>query len=124
MVCEAIAETYGLKKTGQKWRGPCPVHGGTGEAFVLAEREDGRPLVHCFAGCDFRDIVKELRARSLWPEDDKPVGPPPKKVEWARWCIRIFEEAKATGEPLGKQDWYDYRKAQGILSDAKEAGRA
>lgn len=124
MTPEELAENLGLKKSGKQWRGPCPIHGGTGDAFVVGERGDGKPLVHCFAGCEFRDIVRELRSRNLWPEDDKPAGPPPKKIEWAKWYIRIYEADSEAQRTLSEQDLKDYRKAKAILREAKEVGRA
>jgi hypothetical protein len=76
-----------------------------------------RPVVHCFGGCEFRDVVRELEARGLWQKSERPPGPPPKKVEWARWCVAIFEEAKRTGQELTADDWRDYRKAQAVLRE-------
>lgn len=117
-----LAESLNGKWEGTQYRCYCPVHGG--HSLMVKPSERVNPLVSCFGGCEFREIARELESRGLWDASDRPAGPSRKKVEWARWCIRIFEEAKASGEPLGKQDWYDYRKAQGILSDAKEAGHA
>jgi hypothetical protein len=55
---------------------PCPVpsHGkGRGDRSPSLQISDGerRLLVHCFSGCDPRDVLKELRRRGLL-EDDRP----------------------------------------------------
>ena len=72
---------------------PCPVpsHGkGRGDRNPSLRIGDGasRLLVHCYAGCDARDVLDELRRRSLL--DDKPTrrpsarNPPPIDAEEER----------------------------------------
>ena len=54
---------------------PCPDHGkGRGDRFPslsVAGGDDGRLLLRCFAGCEFVDILDELKHRGLI--DDAPV---------------------------------------------------
>jgi hypothetical protein len=117
MDAETIAQGLGARRYGNSWRCVCPVCGNTNEHKFKISEGDKRPLVHCFAGCDFRTIVAELESRGLWEKSERPPGPPPKKVEWARWCVAIFEEAKRTGQELAAHDWRDYRKAQAVLRE-------
>jgi putative DNA primase/helicase len=59
------------KRNGRGWlvRCPCSHHGkGRGDrspSLSVAEGSDGQLLVHCFAGCDFQDVLDELEARGL-----------------------------------------------------------
>lgn len=51
---------------------PCPNHGkGRGDRFPslsIADGDDGRLLLRCFAGCQFVDLLDELRRRGLTDE--------------------------------------------------------
>ena len=50
-----------------EWRGRCPVHAGTsGDSLSVKEGDDGRALVHCFAGCDAEAII--ARAGMGWAD--------------------------------------------------------
>jgi putative DNA primase/helicase len=58
-----IAVALGGHREGRQWRCPCPVHGG--RSLSLADGRDGALLVHCFGGCEWRDIFLVLRHRGL-----------------------------------------------------------
>jgi putative DNA primase/helicase len=59
------------RRNGDGWlvRCPCPNHGkGRGDRFPslsVADGDDGRLLLRCFAGCDFADVLGELKRRGL-----------------------------------------------------------
>ena len=59
------------RRNGGGWlvRCPCPNHGkGRGDrspSLSVADGEDGRLLLRCFAGCEFLDILDELKHRGL-----------------------------------------------------------
>jgi hypothetical protein len=59
---------------------PCPNHGkGRGDRFPslsVADGDDGRLLLRCFAGCEFVDILDELKRRGL-VDGRAPVYPSP-----------------------------------------------
>lgn len=47
-----------VRRTGQgKWQACCPAHDDRGPSLSIAEGDDGRVLVHCFAGCSVHEIV-------------------------------------------------------------------
>jgi hypothetical protein len=52
------------QRSGQWWRCVCPVHGSRGATLALRDG-DRALIVKCFAGCDPRDILAELRRRGL-----------------------------------------------------------
>lgn len=47
-----------VKRTGpDKWVARCPAHDDRGPSLAVRELEDGRVLVHCFAGCGADEVV-------------------------------------------------------------------
>jgi phage/plasmid primase-like uncharacterized protein len=64
MTAAEIAAALGnARREGRDWRCRCPVHGGT--SLSLADGHGGRLLIHCFGGCDSRDVWSELLDREL-----------------------------------------------------------
>jgi len=69
---QAIAEALDGRRIGDSYRSACPCCGGSDKATKFSIKDAGdRVLIHCHAGCEFIDIVTELRSRGLWPEPDK-----------------------------------------------------
>ncbi|HKW96800.1 MAG TPA: toprim domain-containing protein [Bryobacteraceae bacterium] len=56
----------------------CPAHNDGTPSLSITERPD-RVLVHCFAGCDQRAVIDELRALGLWAERDEHGMRPPRR---------------------------------------------
>lgn len=47
-----------VKKTGRdKWQACCPAHDDKGPSLAVRETDDGRVLIHCFAGCGAAEIL-------------------------------------------------------------------
>jgi putative DNA primase/helicase len=102
-------------REGHDWRCICPVHGG--RSLTLSDGDYGKLLVKCWAGCDSRDILAQLRQCGLFtgdiyrsrPHPIRRIGrcqveaPPPaespeeraQRIEWAR---RVWA---ATGDAPG-----------------------
>lgn len=64
-----------LGGTGSFWRAGkgmcrCPAHKDRTPSLSVTERPD-RVLVHCFAGCEQRSVIAELRALGLWADRDE-----------------------------------------------------
>lgn len=53
-----------------RWMARCPAHQDRSPSFSVRELEDGRVLLHCFAGCEVGDILSSLGMsfRDLYPE--------------------------------------------------------
>lgn len=51
------------------WHAKCPAHEDKSPSLHITEKEDGRILVHCFAGCGAADIMEAigLTLRALYP---------------------------------------------------------
>jgi hypothetical protein len=63
-----------------RWMARCPAHGDRTASLSVRQGDDGRILVHCFGGCEFRDIVATLglEPQQLFPASDRPLVPRPK----------------------------------------------
>ena len=64
---------------------PCPNHGkGRGDRFPslsVADGDDDRLLLRCFAGCEFVDILGELKHRGLVGDGGVRNGPTPARLQ-------------------------------------------
>jgi hypothetical protein len=69
-----VASALGGRPNGAGWIARCPTHMDGTPSLSLRDGGDGL-LVHCFAGCDPRDVLAELRRRGLTDGDVKPRAP-------------------------------------------------
>ena len=59
---EILTRLKGVKKTGeQKWQALCPSHDDQQQSLSISVCDNGRVLLYCHAGCDYKDIIKTLR---------------------------------------------------------------
>ena len=49
----------GWRKQGEYYRGPCPIHGGK-DSLQIKETTSGSVLLHCHAGCDWKEVRDKL----------------------------------------------------------------
>jgi putative DNA primase/helicase len=63
---EIAAALGGVHRRGPWWRCRCPVHGSHGATLALRDGERGL-IIKCFADCDPRDVLTDLRQRGLFP---------------------------------------------------------
>ena len=45
----------------------CPVHDDHNPSLSIAVGDDGKLLLHCFSGCDFKDVLQVIQDRELLP---------------------------------------------------------
>jgi len=60
-----------VRPTGQgRWMACCPSHPDKNASLSLGEKDDGRILVHCFAGCGTDEVLDAigLKIEALFPE--------------------------------------------------------
>lgn len=59
----------GVKKSGEGFTAQCPSHEDKRNSLKVSQGDDGKILVKCHAGCEFRDIVNalELKQSDLFP---------------------------------------------------------
>lgn len=61
-----IAKSLGkAHKTDKGWKCCCPAHDDHDPSLSISLSADGKLLVHCFTGCTFEAILKEIRNRGL-----------------------------------------------------------
>jgi biotin operon repressor len=78
---ESIARHLGgASKSGDQWSCRCPAHDDKRASLSITEKQDGKLLVHCHAGCDQALVVSELKSHGLWtsarPGPEALVPPP------------------------------------------------
>lgn len=73
------------------WMASCPAHDDKSPSLVITEQDDGRILVHCFAGCAPVDVLDAigLSMSDLFPDgpfDHRIKGDDPnkKKADWSK----------------------------------------
>jgi hypothetical protein len=61
------------KAGGGNYACKCPAHADKSASLSIKEGEDGRVLMHCFAGCSALEVVTAvgLRLEDLWPFKEK-----------------------------------------------------
>lgn len=70
------------KRFGGKWRAKCPSHNSRGHSLQVLEGRDA-PMVNCFAGCTWQEVLESLGLKWSDLKDDKaPVHR--KKKDWER----------------------------------------
>lgn len=71
-----------VKSTGRnKWMACCPAHDDGSASLSLKSLDDGRLLLHCFAGCSASEVVSAL-GLSLSDLFDEPLYQRARGVEW------------------------------------------
>jgi len=66
-----LSRLEGVHNSGhRRWRGRCPAHVDRNPSLSVRELDDGRLLVHCFAGCDIESVVSAvgLGLSDLFPD--------------------------------------------------------
>lgn len=67
---QLLERLHGARATGVgRWKAKCPAHEDRSPSLSIRELEDGRVLLHCFAGCAFDDVVGAvgLEVSDLFP---------------------------------------------------------
>ena len=92
MDARAITEALGGKWQGRYGLCRCPAHADSNPSLKISDSDTRGIDVHCFAGCDWKDIKNELRRQGLLAGQaigpSKAISAPPeepKKVDWSLW---------------------------------------
>ena len=102
-----LSKLDGVRETSPgKWRAKCPVHqseDSSNRSLSIRETDKGAVLMHCFAGCEINEIVREvqLQMSDLFPQDEyiqrakyarKPRGQDLRKIiDGCRFVAHIVE---------------------------------
>lgn len=109
-----------------RWKACCPAHDDRDPSLSVREADDGKVLVHCWAGCTTREILAAigLELRDLFP-GDKPVrrGPSRAAVEHERTVYQIGLSMQQTGCRLSIEDQARFELAKqrlGVTNDCAQ----
>ena len=62
-----------VRRTGpDRWIACCPAHDDKGPSLAIRETDDGRVLMHCFAGCSVHEVIGAigLDLSALFPQSE------------------------------------------------------
>src|SRR5687768_2349822 len=64
-----LAKLDGVKPKGDGWIALCPAHPDNDPSLSISRGGDGRALLHCFAGCETKEIMAGvgMRLADLFP---------------------------------------------------------
>lgn len=113
-----LAHLDKVKRTGPgTWTSRCPAHDDRGPSLAVRELDDGRTLVHCFAGCSVDEVLQAvgLTFSDLYPPRalDHPAKPERRPFPAADVLRAIGFEALVVcasavavleGKPFSQQD--------------------
>jgi len=105
------------RKSGERrYLAPCPAHDDTSPSLSIAEGQDGRILIHCYAGCGACDVVQSvgLELSDLFPETNRNFPPlsRPKGDTVDDYVVTIFDAYKVTKKKVTRADKARYRQAR------------
>jgi hypothetical protein len=120
-----LSRLANVKKSGAGWMASCPAHGGH-DCLTVSEKE-GRVLVHCFAGCDARDVVEsvDLRLSDLFTDSLNPHKRREYQIQSASSArdhaklIMDIAAAQAANTELSSADLSELADAHQRLQDAE-----
>lgn len=87
----------------------CPVHEDREPSLSISDGNDGRLLVHCFAGCDATDVLRAINGRGLGERPAEPVARVPDRDN-GPLALEIWHSARRTAGTLAE----DYLRGRGI----------
>ena len=97
MTAAAFAALVEARRTGPgTWQARCPAHEDRSPSLSIRAGDDGRVLIHCFAGCSHRAILAALRLSS----QELFAGPPLTPAEQA--ALQVAREERARQAKAGR----------------------
>lgn len=106
-----------VKRTGPgRWQARCPSHDDRGPSLAVRELDDGRILVHCFAGCDVQSVLSaaSLEMDALFPEREIQHGKQERRpfpaadvlrcIAFEALVVCVSAAALLSGEPFSQVD--------------------
>ena len=119
-----------VKRTGEgKWMAPCPAHNDRSPSLSIKETEDGKILLHCFAGCSVHEVVESmgLTLADLMPDNPRyrKGSKPPRFNKFELFDRVVFESTILlvairqlfNGTPLTDDDMERVKKAESTIDD-------
>lgn len=114
---EVVLQSLGSAKPNgpDKWIARCPAHNDKEPSLVIRNSEDGKVLLHCFAGCTITEITAaiSLRVNDLFPGDKQSRNGPSKNAirhEQAVYQIGLAMQAQGVVLSATDQARFDLAK--------------
>jgi hypothetical protein len=114
---EFLSRLQKVKRTAEgEWVACCPAHADRSPSLAVKEADDGRILVHCFAGCSFEAVcgAAGVEMTDLFPERPmkqdhmKPLPFNPrtvlKAIAFNTTIVAICAADMAAGKPISLED--------------------
>lgn len=131
-----ISRLERVKRTGAgRWQARCPAHDDRGPSLSIRELDDGRVLVHCFAGCEVHSVLSAvgLSLDDLFPSREldhhaKREGRPfpaadiLRAIAFEALVVAVAGSAMLAGEPFNAFDLDRLFLAVSRIQEALEAG--
>lgn len=125
-----------VKRTGAgRYQACCPAHDDRGPSLSVRELDDGRVLVHCFAGCDVHSVLSALGLTfdDLFPPRDLgqhakregrsfPATDILRAIAFEVLVVAVAGSAMLAGEPFNAVDRDRLFTAVGRIQAALDAG--
>ncbi len=133
-----LSHLHKVKATGRgRWQACCPAHDDRGPSLSLRELDDGRLLVHCFAGCSAAEVMGSvgLSIEDLFPERlgstevlrgerrPFPAADILRCVAFESLVVVTAGAALLAGQPFSEEDRDRLMVAVGRIQAAVDAGR-
>lgn len=121
------------KKSGKGFTARCPAHEDRGPSLSITEGDDGRVLMHCFAGCRTSDVATAigLTLVDLFPPSNQPRLPLPAPgvsrsslraaAEFEGLVLRVIKFDRMKGKSISAADLERERIARRRIAMARRA---
>lgn len=130
-----LSKLEGVRQTGPgRWLARCPAHADRRASLSVRELDDGRVLVHDFAGCEVGDVVAAvgMKLEDLFPERSEsfatkgerrplPASDVLRAVGFEAMVVADAASTLAAGKPLSDADRARLTLAAGRLQEAVDA---
>ena len=92
-----------------RWKACCPAHDDLSPSLSIKQLDDGRVLLHCFAGCSVEDVVAAVGfdMTHLFPDDAvnyNSTMPKQAVMTVDNWVVEIAKAHREQGKKLSKKD--------------------
>ena len=67
---QTISDALNGKRSGAGYLACCPAHDDRTPSLKISDGDNGRPVVHCKAGCSQEAVISALTGMDLWPRVD------------------------------------------------------
>ena len=104
-VADVLAKLEGVRPSGDGWVARCPGHDDAHASLSIKGGDDGRVLLHCHTGCEFKGIVTALgmAESDLFPSASTDGSRPNRKAREVVWPA-VHSETKAHFEHVRVDD--------------------